>query len=156
MGSSYVILLTDSLTPDDWKSRQHEFGRAKLKEMKGWVDRKSWEAVLKKHVPENVNIESCGFLPTMKDVKTKTPIFTSRIGMKGFRCKNKELSVPDSANLCQMLIELIASNATFYYFKIWRQKVTQAHIQTIEPLLRKIYPRPIPEPNFLLTSSLNW
>jgi Reverse transcriptase (RNA-dependent DNA polymerase) len=96
-------------------------------------------------MPENPNIMGGRFVLTMKDSGTSKEIYKARYVFQGFRDKKKTSLVHDASTSKQQSTKLLIGLAAIFGYMIFSTDVTQAYLQSAEPLLRDVYIKPSDE-----------
>lgn len=146
------MLLTEVIEPQD--ERTSLFGPAKEKEISGLIERKTWKVVDKSSLPREPNILGSRFVLAIKDEGTKRETWKARLIVQGYSDRLKNSLVHDIPNVRPRSLRLTLSLSAILKFRIFSSDVSQAYLQSDEPLDRDFYIRPTPDfnlpPNKLL------
>jgi Reverse transcriptase (RNA-dependent DNA polymerase) len=112
---------------------------------KGLIERGTRKEVLKDEMPENPNIMGGRFVVTIKDSGTSKEIYKARYVVQGFRHKKKASLVHDAFKSKQQSTKLLIGLAAIFAYRIFSTYVTQAYLQSAEPLMRDVYIKPSAE-----------
>jgi hypothetical protein len=96
-------------------------------------------------MPENPNIMGGRFVLTIKDSGTSKEIYKARNVVQGFRDKKKPSLVHDASTSKQQSTKLLIGLAANFGNRIFSTDVTQAYLQSAEPLMRDVYIKPSDE-----------
>jgi Reverse transcriptase (RNA-dependent DNA polymerase) len=121
------------------------FDAAKQKEIQGLIECGTWKVVLRDEMPENPNIMGGRFVLTIKDSGTSKEIYKARYVVQGFRDKKKTSLVHDASTSKQQSTKLLIGLAAIFGYRIFSTDVTQAYLQSAEPLMRDVYIKPSAE-----------
>jgi Reverse transcriptase (RNA-dependent DNA polymerase) len=131
------------------------FDATKQKEIQWLIERGTCKVVLKDKMPENPNIMGGRFVLTIKDSGTSTEIYKARYVVQGFRDKKKTSLFHDASTSKQQSTKLLIGLAAIFGYTIFPTDVTQAYLQSAEPLMRDVYFKPSAEFELSVTQVLN-
>jgi hypothetical protein len=133
----FQMLLSEVIGPSD--PRAALFDAAKQKEIQRLIERGTWKVVLKDEMPENPNIMCGRFVLTIKDSGTSKEICKARYVGQGFRDKKKTSLVHNPSTSKQLSTRLLIELAAMFGYRIFLTGVTQAYLQSAEPLMRDVH-----------------
>ena len=87
--SIFDVQLSEVIKRGDLRSNDERFRAAKQMELKGLIEKGTWELVCKSEVPKNVNILGGRFVPAIKDGVMKDEVWKARFLVRGYRGKLK-------------------------------------------------------------------
>jgi Reverse transcriptase (RNA-dependent DNA polymerase) len=114
-----------------------------------------WKVVLKDEMPENPNIMGGRFVLTIKDSGTSKEIHKARYVVQRFRDKKNTSLVNDASTSKQQSKKLLIGLAAIFGSRIIAIDVTQAYLQSAEPLMRDVYIKPSAELKLNASQVLN-
>jgi hypothetical protein len=94
---------------------------------------------------ENPNIMGGRFVLTIKESGTSKEIYKARYVVQGFRDKKKSTLVHDASTSMQQSTKLLIGLAAIFGYRIFSTDVTQAYLQSAEPLMSDVYIKALAE-----------
>ena len=108
------------------------------KEVIGLFERGTFKIILREDVPENANILPGRFVLAIKSTEEGQEKYKARFVMGGHRDKVKNLLVHNLCTLQPQSIRTLLAIALCRGYGIWTADVTQAYLESTDPLLRDI------------------
>ena len=127
------------LTSKDPCCHSAEMSEAKKKEIKGLLERTISKIIRREEIPKDANILLGGFVLAIKSTEDGQIKYKARFFMGGHRDKHKYLMAYNAATLQHQFVRPLLALANAHNFKILITDITQAYIQSTDPLLRDIY-----------------
>jgi hypothetical protein len=84
------------------------------------------------------NYHGRSFVLAIKDSGTSKEIYKARYVVQCFRDKKKTSLVQDASTSKQQSMKLVIGLATIFGYRIFSTDVTQAYLQSAEPLMRDV------------------
>lgn len=125
--SSYDFKITGVLLPHETRSKDERFTRAKRKELRGFIDKGTWENICTSEVTENAHI-LCGiFVLAIKGEGTDEEIWQARLVAQGYRGKLKTSLEHDTETPWRHSIRVLVGPAAFRGFKLLSTGVSSTY-----------------------------
>lgn len=138
--NSPLTFFTETIFPHDPRSKL--FDEAKIKEIKGLIDRGTFQIILRRDAGEDPNIIPSRFVLAIKHKKNGQDIFRARFVVGGHKDRDNGHIVHSATNLKQTSIRLLLALASIFGFELYSLDVTQAYLQSASQLRRKIFIKP--------------
>lgn len=117
--------------------------------------RKIWKTVDIKDIPPDANIIGGRFILTLENFQTPQVTTKVRNISQGYSDFEKSFIVHDISALCPASIRLLLSVAAYRKLRLFSFDMTQAYLQSREPLSRKLYIRPKPDDRWVFSLKEN-
>ena len=144
-----VTHATEVLKPYDPRCRSEMMSEVKKREIQGLLNRGTFKIIMREDIPHNANVLPGRFVLAIKSTEDGEIKYKARFVMGGHRDKFKHLMVHNSSTLQSHSVRLLLTMAHAHDFIIWTADITQAYLQSTDPLLRDIYIRKV-DPEFEL------
>jgi len=122
--------------------RDPRFTEAKKKELQALIAKGTYEFVKEKSINPGETILQSRFVLTIKNFNEKDEYFKARLVILGHVDPDKPRVVCEAPTVLKSSVRLLLSLAATYGFKIWSRDISQAFIQSDEPLRRTVYVKP--------------
>lgn len=122
--------------------RDPRFNDAKKKELQELVNKGTYEFVREEDIPHNPTILQSRFVLAIKNFSESDQYFKARLVILGHIDPDKPRIVNEAPTVLRSSIRMIVALAASFGFKLWSRDISQAFIQSDEPLHRTVFVRP--------------
>ena len=129
------ILYTEIISPRD--PRSGNFEEAKLKELKGLIEKGTFKIVLREEAGERPNITPTRFVLGIKHGDNGSELLKARFILGGHRDRENPFLIHNSTTLPHHSVRILVALAAIFGFNLWSSDVNQAYLQAAENLQRK-------------------
>jgi hypothetical protein len=136
------ISVTEVVNTHDPRSTSARMTTAKLRELRGLIERGTFKVVLRTELPEKPNVMSTRFVLSIKHDVTGEELYKARLVVRGFQDRFKRYLVHEPNVVYSTSVRMLVALAAIMGFTIWSEDVTQAFVQSSGNLLREVFVEP--------------
>ena len=133
------VYLTKILSPGDPDCDSRYFRASKFAEVQGLKERETWDVVEKRDMPTGANVLGGRFVLDIKNFGSKDEKARARFVVQGHRDKEKDFLVHNTTSLRQRSVRIIVTFAAVKGYRVFRNDIKQAYLQSDEELSRQIF-----------------
>ncbi len=125
------------------------FNNAKIAEIQELIKKGTYEFVKESDIPANATILQSRFVLTMKNSDNPDQYFKARLVLLGHIDPDKPRVVNEAPTVLKSSIRFAIALIVSHGFNIWSRDISQAFLQSEDPLRRTVYVRPPKGENIL-------